>query len=67
MYRGDRKITIGSKGLFCDLESTSRVCLCTLYPKVCQTQPIQGNIMRVVAENELACPPNLRLYGEVWR
>ena len=30
---GPRKITIGSKGLFCDLESTRRVCLCTLYPK----------------------------------
>ena len=33
VYRGGRKITIGSKGLFCDLESTRRVCLCTLYPK----------------------------------
>ena len=32
-YRGEWKITIGSKGLFCDLESTRRVCLCTLYPK----------------------------------
>ena len=32
-YRGGRKIIIGSKGLFCDLESTRRVCLCTLYPK----------------------------------
>ena len=33
VYRGGGKITIGSKGLFCDLESTRRVCLCTLYPK----------------------------------
>ena len=32
-YRGEWKIIIGSKGLFCDLESTRRVCLCTLYPK----------------------------------
>ena len=32
-YRGGWKIIIGSKGLFCDLESTRRVCLCTLYPK----------------------------------
>ena len=33
LYRGEWKIIIGSKGLFCDLESTRRVCLCTLYPK----------------------------------